>query len=151
MWGQNPVHRFHLPQHRCGQPLRPRPVGRGQPRQWSLRVNNRLTQQVPLVQYGPQQTNRRRPRCQTFCRHATNPCCFGLGAYINTSEGTRNPAVTTDPTPDLPPEAQRALAEAAERRRTAQPTDLPPELGGRNGPEPVRYGDWEKKGLAIDF
>jgi hypothetical protein len=59
--------------------------------------------------------------------------------------------VTTDPTPDLPPEAQRALAEAAERRRTAQPTDLPPELGGRNGPEPVRYGDWEKKGLAIDF
>jgi hypothetical protein len=28
---------------------------------------------------------------------------------------------------------------------------LPPELGGRNGPEPVRYGDWEKKGLAIDF
>jgi hypothetical protein len=59
--------------------------------------------------------------------------------------------VTTDPTPDLPPEAQRALAEAAERRRTAQPTGLPPELGGRNGPEPVRYGDWEKKGLAIDF
>jgi hypothetical protein len=28
---------------------------------------------------------------------------------------------------------------------------LPTELGGRNGPEPVRYGDWEKKGLAIDF
>ena len=29
--------------------------------------------------------------------------------------------------------------------------DLPPELGGRNGPEPVRYGDWEKKGIAVDF
>jgi hypothetical protein len=28
---------------------------------------------------------------------------------------------------------------------------LPPELGGRTGPDPVRYGDWEKKGLAIDF
>ena len=28
---------------------------------------------------------------------------------------------------------------------------LPPELGGRDGPEPVRYGDWEKKGIAIDF
>ncbi|MDA0188298.1 MAG: DUF1674 domain-containing protein, partial [Proteobacteria bacterium] len=26
-----------------------------------------------------------------------------------------------------------------------------PELGGRDGPEPVRYGDWEKKGIAIDF
>ncbi|MGB3407567.1 MAG: DUF1674 domain-containing protein, partial [Jannaschia sp.] len=29
--------------------------------------------------------------------------------------------------------------------------DLPVELGGRNGPEPVRYGDWELKGIAIDF
>ena len=27
----------------------------------------------------------------------------------------------------------------------------PVELGGRKGPEPVRYGDWEKKGLAVDF
>ncbi|EEW26686.1 DUF1674 domain-containing protein [Rhodobacter ferrooxidans] len=51
---------------------------------------------------------------------------------------------------DLPPAAQRALAEAEERRKKAQ-TALPPELGGRNGPEPVRYGDWEKKGIAIDF
>ena len=52
---------------------------------------------------------------------------------------------------DLPPAAQRALAEAEERRRAAQALDLPPELGGRKGPEPVRYGDWEKKGIAIDF
>lgn len=51
---------------------------------------------------------------------------------------------------DLPPEALRALAEAEERRKKAQ-LNLPPELGGRDGPEPVRYGDWEKKGLAIDF
>jgi hypothetical protein len=29
--------------------------------------------------------------------------------------------------------------------------ELPTELGGRKGPEPVRYGDWEKKGIAIDF
>lgn len=47
--------------------------------------------------------------------------------------------------------AQRALAEAEERRRAAEPAPLPPELGGRTGPEPVRYGDWERKGLAIDF
>lgn len=52
---------------------------------------------------------------------------------------------------DLPPAAQRALAEAAERRRVQGEVELPTELGGRNGPEPVRYGDWEKKGLAIDF
>lgn len=57
----------------------------------------------------------------------------------------------TDPLPDtLPPAAIRALAEADARRNAAKP-DLPKELGGRDGPEPVRYGDWEKKGLAIDF
>lgn len=55
------------------------------------------------------------------------------------------------PPPALPPEALRALAEAEERRRNAAQQDLPPELGGRNGPEPVRYGDWERKGLAVDF
>lgn len=60
-------------------------------------------------------------------------------------------ADTPDPRPDLPPAALRALAEAEERRRAATAPDLPPELGGRKGPEPVRYGDWEKKGLAIDF
>jgi hypothetical protein len=53
---------------------------------------------------------------------------------------------------DLPPAAKRALAEAEERRKAAEAkAPLPPELGGREGPEPVRYGDWEKKGLAVDF
>ena len=51
----------------------------------------------------------------------------------------------------LPPAAQRALAEAEARRKAAKDVALPPELGGRDGPEPVRYGDWEKKGIAIDF
>ena len=56
-------------------------------------------------------------------------------------------------TPDtLPPAARRALAEA-EARRAARAANPPPpfELGGRDGPDPARYGDWEKKGLAIDF
>lgn len=57
----------------------------------------------------------------------------------------------SDPKPDLPPAAQRALAEAEARRKAAAPQQLATELGGRDGPEPVRYGDWEKKGLAIDF
>jgi len=57
----------------------------------------------------------------------------------------------TDQPKDLPPAAQRALAEAEERRKKADAQALPPELGGRDGPEPIRYGDWEKKGLAIDF
>jgi len=55
------------------------------------------------------------------------------------------------PRSDLPPAAQRALAEAEARRRAADSQELPKELGGRDGPEPVRYGDWEKKGLAVDF
>ena len=59
-----------------------------------------------------------------------------------------------DDTPEkdaLPPAAQRALAEAEARRAASDENKLPKELGGRDGPEPVRYGDWEKKGIAIDF
>jgi len=52
---------------------------------------------------------------------------------------------------DLPDAARRALAEAENRRRAERARDLPPEHGGPTGPEPVRYGDWEKKGIAVDF
>ena len=52
---------------------------------------------------------------------------------------------------DLPPAARRALAEAEERRKAAQEAQRPKELGGRDGPEPVRFGDYEKKGLCVDF
>lgn len=53
---------------------------------------------------------------------------------------------------DLPAAAIRALAEADERRQTAAEQELPKELGGRReGLEPVRYGDWERKGIAVDF
>ena len=52
---------------------------------------------------------------------------------------------------DLPPAAQRALAEAEERRAKEVAVERPKELGGRGGPEPVRYGDWEKDGIAHDF
>ena len=47
--------------------------------------------------------------------------------------------------------ARRALLEAAERRNAAELQVLDQEHGGPRGPEPTRYGDWEKKGLAIDF
>ena len=57
---------------------------------------------------------------------------------------------------DLPPAAQRALAEAEERRRLADlaAKNAPPkpkEINGPSGPEPTRYGDWERKGIASDF
>ena len=53
----------------------------------------------------------------------------------------------------LPPAAERALAEAAARRAEidAHVAALPPEKGARREREPVRYGDWETKGLASDF
>jgi hypothetical protein len=52
----------------------------------------------------------------------------------------------------LPPAAERALAEAAARRTAeAQAASLPREVNGRAGPEPTRFGDWERNGLACDF
>ncbi len=53
----------------------------------------------------------------------------------------------------LTPEAQRALAEAEERRRQADMAKMgeAKELGGRDGPDPVRYGDWENSGIVSDF
>ena len=47
--------------------------------------------------------------------------------------------------------AARALAEAEARRAAAGEVERPTELGGRDGPEPVRYGDWERRGIAVDF
>ncbi|MFP4002966.1 MAG: DUF1674 domain-containing protein [Alphaproteobacteria bacterium] len=53
----------------------------------------------------------------------------------------------------LSPAARRALAEAAERRRQAgrDQAPAPKEVNGPRGPEPTRYGDWERKGRACDF
>jgi hypothetical protein len=57
----------------------------------------------------------------------------------------------------LPAAAQRALAEAEARRQAtaAHAKDgakaAPKELQGPKGPEPTRYGDWERKGIASDF
>jgi hypothetical protein len=57
------------------------------------------------------------------------------------------------PRKPLSPAAERALAEAAMRRaeRDRQTPEKPGEVNGPQGPDPVRYGDWEKKGIASDF
>jgi hypothetical protein len=47
--------------------------------------------------------------------------------------------------------AKRALEEAEQRKLAAVESALPKEAGRRKGPEPTRYGDWEKKGIASDF
>jgi hypothetical protein len=68
--------------------------------------------------------------------------------------------MTDDPSPPavpqrkpLTPAAERALAEAEARRKAAEAaaTPHPKEFQGPKGPEPTRYGDWERKGIASDF
>jgi hypothetical protein len=73
-------------------------------------------------------------------------------------------AMTDDPSPPakaapapggkpLTPAAKRALAEAEARRQAAEANAAPraKEFQGPKGPEPTRFGDWEKKGIASDF
>lgn len=47
---------------------------------------------------------------------------------------------TPGPEPAPPPE-----------RRDRAPLPVPPEVGGRGGAEPTRYGDWEVNGICTDF
>lgn len=54
------------------------------------------------------------------------------------------PQPAPEPAPDDRPAQEAAPAAAAT-------TVLPREIGGREGPEPTRYGDWEKNGRCIDF
>ena len=63
------------------------------------------------------------------------------------------PDAANPPIKPLSPAAGRALAEAAQRRAEMErkAAALPKEVGGPSGPEPTRYGDWEKKGLTSDF
>jgi hypothetical protein len=66
-----------------------------------------------------------------------------------------SPGVSPAQSPPKPltPAAERALAEAAARRaeRDKQAAVRPAEVKGPAGPDPVRYGDWENKGIASDF
>ena len=54
---------------------------------------------------------------------------------------------------DLTPAAQRALKEAKQRRSEIDNKRkiVQKEINGRGGLDPVRYNDWEVKGLATDF
>ena len=87
-------------------------------------------------------------------------CCVTVDKVIAMNDPEREQARTggalkdTAPRKPLTPAAQRALAEAAQRRAQAAKTaseDKPRELQGPKGPEPTRYGDWERKGIASDF
>ncbi|WP_374574929.1 DUF1674 domain-containing protein [Phenylobacterium sp. J367] len=55
------------------------------------------------------------------------------------------------PGKELSPEARRALEEAEARRLATAQAERAAEQGGPKGPEPTRFGDWERKGIAVDF
>ncbi|HLM52487.1 MAG TPA: DUF1674 domain-containing protein [Pseudoxanthomonas sp.] len=55
-------------------------------------------------------------------------------------------------TPDIPEaETEASQTPATEAEGASEKATLPREIGGRDGPEPTRYGDWEKNGRCIDF
>jgi hypothetical protein len=76
------------------------------------------------------------------------------GPPTETASGSDAAAAPASPR-TLTPAAERALAEAAARRAAVDSQAVEAaavkEMNGRKGPEPVRYGDWEVKGLASDF
>jgi hypothetical protein len=93
------------------------------------------------------------------CRGFRDPACgrrtnLMADAMTEKSETSKPEQIDASPRPPLPEAAKRALAEAEERRRlreAAQKTPGAAEIGGREGPDPVRYGDWEKDGIISDF
>lgn len=64
---------------------------------------------------------------------------------------SEDPRLNAAPGKPLTPAARRALEEAAARRETETSPKPTGERGGPSGPEPTRYGDWERKGMAVDF
>ena len=83
------------------------------------------------------------------------PVKTGAGELADDHSGTRDDlqASTEPSTRARTPEALRALAEAEQRRNAARrrANAETKELGGQDGPEPTRYGDWEKGGILSDF
>lgn len=56
------------------------------------------------------------------------------------------------PTKTSKPVSKKAPAsEKAEKTDPKDPKTWPKEVGGPEGPEPTRYGDWERKGICSDF
>lgn len=70
------------------------------------------------------------------------------GAYLNRMSDLPPNAAPGKP---LSPAARRALEEAAARQAAEAERAAAPEEGGPRGPEPTRFGDWERKGIAVDF
>jgi hypothetical protein len=102
------------------------------------------------VRAGPQHI----PACNGVSRVAGDTEVIAMNDSERKETGTNQVTDVLPPRKPLTPAAQRALAEAAERRAKAEKAaapDKPRELQGPKAPEPTRYGDWERKGIASDF
>jgi hypothetical protein len=73
-----------------------------------------------------------------------------MESCMNRTKPTETPSTSGSKKP-IPAAAERALAEAAARRAARGAAQPPQEFQGRDGLDPVRYGDWEVKGIASDF
>ena len=69
------------------------------------------------------------------------------------SESNESGIATQKPLDDSSNHSQTEPGFSAEAEPSSERMvrELPNEIGGRKGPEPTRYGDWEKNGRCIDF
>ncbi|HEX6570373.1 MAG TPA: DUF1674 domain-containing protein [Steroidobacteraceae bacterium] len=75
---------------------------------------------------------------------------MNIGPIWQTRRLIMQPTQDVQPVTNPTPVAPESAAASAAPPRPLQPT-LPREIGGRDGPDPTRYGDWEKAGRCIDF
>ena len=74
--------------------------------------------------------------------HSASPA-----ARLDAEAATSPPDVQPASSPDLP----RKDSLSPQAASPVDPVTRPREIGGRDGPEPTRFGDWEKAGRCIDF
>jgi len=70
--------------------------------------------------------------------------------YVTPISGKLSPVMRNSE--DQAPKTRPTETAAADRPVVATPVlPVPREVGGRDGPEPTRFGDWELRGRCIDF
>ena len=79
---------------------------------------------------------------RNFTGHSPKPArVTRTGAAPRQTAQAAPPAPTPRPTPTGKPMGEPA----------GEPAGKPKEIGGPSGPEPTRYGDWERNGICVDF
>jgi hypothetical protein len=172
--------RRRLAQQRLQDGIGPRQVPKRGPRQprgargdGGIGGGGRVLEHPPLLQHPVQHLGRQPARVALGTGVAVGSA-VGAGHRLSLPGGgagtilALSPARARGPEPEVPMHRPRQPNRVRPRpaarrpprpgrgRRTPPPAEaeaapMPKELGGRKGPEPVRYGDWERKGIAVDF